>query len=291
MNASTDLHELTERITDWRADELDVDASRRVVRHLALTGTASRNGYAYAPEALREAVPLYENKPVFLDHAASTRRPFERSTRDLAGSIVNVRFDGTRIRGDVVLLDTEAGRIFLALAEARHLPVGMSHVVLARKNADRSRVEKIEEVVSVDAVVYPATTTTLREQSECFGEEAHTTLLAERDELRRTLEETREELAACQRRESLSSDVARLLAASGLPEFARTELFREQLLSATSPEERRALIEERRALLQRREGTPSSLSRVALDRSPCSDNAIVEAIRRSPWLGSERVKR
>lgn len=290
MNASTDLHELTERITDWRAEELDVDASRRVVRHLALTGTASRNGYAYAPEALREAVPLYENKPVFLDHAASTRRPFERSTRDLAGSIVNVRFDGTRIRGDVVLLDTEAGRIFLALAEARHLPVGMSHVVLARKNADRSRVEKIEEVVSVDAVVYPATTTTLREQTETCSEEI-ATLLAEREELRRTLEETREELADCRRRESLSSDVARLLAASGLPEFARTELFREQLLSATSPEERRALIEERRALLQRREGTPSSLSRAPLDRSPCTDQAIVEAIRRSPWLGSERVKR
>src|SRR5690606_35903290 len=42
--------------------------------------------------------------------------------------------------------------------------VGMSHVVLAMRSADKQVVERIEEVISVDAVVFPATTVTFQEQ-------------------------------------------------------------------------------------------------------------------------------
>ncbi|MEX0714940.1 MAG: hypothetical protein WD066_00055 [Planctomycetaceae bacterium] len=156
---------LTEHLRDWSSHGLAIDRDARMIRNIALAGLASKNGYRYAAEALRNAVALYENKPVFLDHAANARRPFERSTRDLVGSIVAARFADGRIRGDIRVVDTEAGRTFLALAETSAPAVGMSHVVLAEKNADGSVVERIIEVVSVDAVAFPATTASLSEQA------------------------------------------------------------------------------------------------------------------------------
>ena len=158
-----DVQELREQIRDWRTAEVCVDAERGLVANIALAGLNSRNGYRYLEEALRGAVPLYNHKPVFLDHAPNAARPQERSTRDLVGHIVNPRYESGRIRGDVRVIDADAGRTFLALAASDAPAVGMSHVVLAERSTDRTVVEKIREVVSVDAVVFPATTATFRE--------------------------------------------------------------------------------------------------------------------------------
>jgi len=160
------LQQIAEHIRDWHAGNVVVDEGRRLVRNIALSGLQSVNGYRYSEQALREAAPLYKNKPVFLDHARNTARPFERSTRDLVGSVVNPRFENGRLRGDIQTLDTEAGRTFIALAESKNPAVGMSHVVLARRNADGNIVEKIEQVVSVDAVMFPATSSTFHEQQQ-----------------------------------------------------------------------------------------------------------------------------
>ncbi|MFQ5732304.1 MAG: hypothetical protein ACE5KM_10160 [Planctomycetaceae bacterium] len=162
----TPLSQLTEHIRDWRSADVVVDREQRAVRNIALTGLESVNGYRYSERALREALPLYEGKPVFLDHARNLARPFERSTRDLVGTVVNPRFADGRVRGDIQALDTEAGRTFIALSESRSSAVGMSHVVLARRNAANTIVETIEEVVSVDAVVFPATSSTFGEQRD-----------------------------------------------------------------------------------------------------------------------------
>ncbi len=152
------LTTLSERISDWHS-ALEVDSSARLVRNVALTGRDSRNGYRYSEVALRTALPLYDHKPVFLDHAADRSRPHDRSTRDLVGTVINPRFEAGRIRGDIRVLDTDSGRTFLALATSDAPGVGMSHVVLARRSADGATVESIEDVVSVDAVINPATTT------------------------------------------------------------------------------------------------------------------------------------
>ncbi|MBX3437580.1 MAG: hypothetical protein KF861_08830 [Planctomycetaceae bacterium] len=98
---------LVEHVADWHA-ELQVDRLNRLVRNVALTGGLSRNGYHYTEQALQDAVPLYNQRPVFLDHAADKSRPQERSTRDLAGSIINPRYESGRIRGDI-RLDTDSG--------------------------------------------------------------------------------------------------------------------------------------------------------------------------------------
>lgn len=146
---------LTEDITDW-SSQLAIDPQARLVRNVALTGQDSKNGYRYAESALRAAAPLYHHKPVFLDHAPDRLKPRDRSTRDLVGNIVNPRFEDGRIRGDILVLDTESGRTFLALTKNNLPGVGMSHVVLAQRSSDGSTVETIRDVVCVDAVINPA---------------------------------------------------------------------------------------------------------------------------------------
>jgi hypothetical protein len=156
---------LVEHVADWRTAEVTVDAGSGVIANVALSGLVSKNGYRYTEAALRDAAPLYAGKPVFLDHAPDPGRPQERSTRDLAGSIVRPRFHEGRLRADIATNATDAGRTLLALAERDQPGVGMSHVVLAERNSDGTVVEKIHEVVSVDAVVFPATTQTFREHA------------------------------------------------------------------------------------------------------------------------------
>lgn len=156
---------LEEQVTDWQC-EARVDRGARVLRNVALTGRESKNGYRYSESALRNAARLYDHKPVFLDHADRPGGTANRSTRDLVGSIINSRFEDGRVRSDVRVLDTESGRTFFALAEENTPGVGMSHVVLAHRSADGATVERIDDVLSVDVVVKPATTTTIRESDQ-----------------------------------------------------------------------------------------------------------------------------
>lgn len=158
---------LEEQVSDWRC-QVAIDRNSRVVRNVALSGMASRNGYRYAESALREAARLYDHKPVFLDHG-ERREGIARSTKDLVGTIINASFDGGRVRGDVRVLETESGRMFLALADGNAPGVGMSHVVLAQRSADGTTVERIHDVLSVDVVVRPATTESFCESTRGEG--------------------------------------------------------------------------------------------------------------------------
>ena len=164
---------LREQVSDWR-QLAEFDQPARILRNIALSGCESKNGYRYSETALKQASRLYDQKPVFLDHAEKRTEPAARSTRDLVGSIVNPRFEEGRLRGDVRVLDTESGRTFLALVEGNSPGVGMSHVVLAQRSVDGAVVERIEDVLSVDVVVRPATTSTFRESEETGGKsESH----------------------------------------------------------------------------------------------------------------------
>lgn len=281
LTADASLLQITEHIADWRA-ELLVDRTNRLVKNVALTGTESVNGYRYSEAALREALPQYDGKPVFLDHARNLAQPFDRSTRDLVGTVVNPRFETGRMRGDIQTLDTEAGRTFVALAESKSPAVGMSHVVLARRNAEQTIVEKIEQVVSIDAVIFPATAATFREQTDDAPDLARlqeqvAALSEERDTLRRRVEEydLHDTLQDRRRR------AERLIEESQLPAFAVTDLWFEQLLAAGDEAAQRALIEDRKSLLGRlRVHAPDSEERRAAS-SAITDETVVAAIRRA----------
>lgn len=299
MNITT----LIEEIGDWRAD-VSVESEQRLVRNVALTGQESRNGYRYSESALQAAAVLYEQKPVFLDHAPDKSRPQERSTRDLVGSIVNARYAEGRVRGDIRVLDTDSGRTFLALAESDTPGVGMSHVVLAERNADGTIVETIRDVISVDAVVGPATTRTFRESAEtegaseqaesssakpATGDESAATagaieelreqlseLEAERDALLARLNESEGRLEELSRRNAIAAE----LRSAALPEYAVTDVFLEQLGRTAEAAERQRLIEERQTLIAgAAQVRPQSRERNGVTRGTGDDAAFVTAIR------------
>lgn len=278
---------LTEDLSDW-GSRLAIDSQARLVCNVALTGPDSKNGYRYSESALREAASLYDQKPVFLDHAPDRLKPRDRSTRDLVGNIVNPRFEDGRIRGDIRVLDTESGRTFLALANTNLPGVGMSHVVLAQRSADGSTVESIRDVVCVDAVINPATTQTFREsQSEPAGSPLppgeglgvrgpqlqpepsaeSLSLNSELSTLNQELLDLREQVATLQTRALNAErqlDLQKLLTEAQLPPSALTPVFKQQLEQASTTEARRELLRDRQALCeQHRPRTPLSYERPA----------------------------
>ena len=209
----------TEQFADWNAS-VQVDREQRLIRNVALAGQKSSNGYVYSEQALRSAIPLYEGKPVFLDHASNPNRPHDRSTRDLAGSIVNARFESGRPRGDIRAIHSEAGNVLLAMAEMNANDSGMSQVVLAERSKDRKTVTKIHDVVSVDAVVFPATTRNFSERYEGDGtmsevqtllERQIATLETERNTLQTDLKSERDKVTALEgEKKTLSEQVGTL---------------------------------------------------------------------------------
>lgn len=277
---------LTEHVADWNA-ALRLDREERLVRNVTLTGVQSRNGYQYTESALDKAVPLYRDKPVFLDHAAVPGRP-DRSTRDLVGTITNPRFAQGRIRGDIRVLDTESGRTFLALVEADSPGVGMSHVVLAERSSDGKSVTRIDDVLSVDAVINPATTNTFHEQ-QCTNSSGRDT---DRDpdttERLRALQQERDDLAArlqaLEARTAADSQhraVTLLIEESTLPTFAITPLFRRQLEATEDEALRRSLIAERQELIAKASHTgPLSHERGRAPQSSSDDQFIRAILRR-----------
>ena len=311
------LTELTEHLRDWKPADLRVDRERRLVRNVALTAIESRNGYRYAEEALRQALSLYEGKPVFLDHPPSAGRPYDRSARDLVGTIVDPRFEDGRVRGDIRVLDTDAGRTFLGLVESDSPAVGMSHVVLAERDGDGDTVERIHDVISVDAVMFPATAATFRASTVAAATEpvgrsstpsvseaeldVHSSPAAdevelrptdteapdvtnERDRLAREIEELRRELEQLRTERNRIQDeqeIDRLLAEFHLPPAVITEVFRRQLRSESDHAARQALIAERQTLVRQLEQrTPHSRERPADAPTHLTDDRIAALIRR-----------
>jgi hypothetical protein len=184
-----DMEMESERLCETAPDflaEAQLDRETHIVRNVALLGPESKNGYRYTSEAMQNAAALYEGRPVFIDHAEATRHGHDcgqlaprvdadsrsesatlpqRSLRDYAGKVVNPRFENQRVRGDLHLIGPNADWL-LSLFEASPSDIGMSHVVLARRNSAGDEVAKIEKVVSVDIVAFPATVQSFRESGQ-----------------------------------------------------------------------------------------------------------------------------
>lgn len=140
-----------------------------VIENVLLCGNRSKNGYEIPEKAFvdeNHVKSLYGDKMVFFNHSDS---PQHRDLlRDLAGVIRNPRLVGGKPRGDIHTKGTPAGEHLLKIASIKPPPagLGMSHVA-AYTFADRREesVAKVEQVVSVDIVMTPATTKTLFENT------------------------------------------------------------------------------------------------------------------------------
>jgi len=244
-NAMTDM---LQEYCDSRGAAIGVDRASGVIRGVKLLGLESRNGRTYLPEALAEAAKLYEDAKVNVNHP--TGRPDgPRDYRDRIGMIRAVRFQSDAgLFGDFHFNPKHALAEQL-LWDAEHAPenVGFSHNVEARlaRRGERTVVEAITRVQSVDLVADPATTRGLFESVEA----------AEIKRLQEEVERFRAREAAQRKRET----IRRLLEEFHLPDPESTnprakavvgEAFVESLMAAADDRAMRRLVEERARLVR-----------------------------------------
>jgi hypothetical protein len=130
-----------------------------LLRGVTVLGLSSRNRRRYTPEAVASALALYQGALVNLDHPDRPDTP--RSVRDRFGRLVNVRFEGGRVKAD---LRYNPEHPFAATLEwfAENDPgaIGLSHNAVGEGKVEGGTfvVRKIVELRSVDLVAEPATT-------------------------------------------------------------------------------------------------------------------------------------
>ena len=142
-----------------------VDRQAAVIRGCRILGRHSKNGREYLAEAVRNAIPLYENRAVNTDHPTGARA--DRSVSDRIGWLAGVRqvADGG-LRGNLHLIQAHGmtPQILEMAERAPHL-LGLSHNAEGRivQRDGKTLVEEITAVRSVDLVADPATADSLFE--------------------------------------------------------------------------------------------------------------------------------
>jgi hypothetical protein len=147
-------------LVEWyRQGDARLDGPAGLLRGVTVLGLSSRNRRRYTPEAVAGARGLYEGTPVNLDHPDRPDGP--RSVRDRFGRLVNVRFEGDRLKAD---LRYNPEHPFAATLEwfAENDPgaLGLSHNAVG-EGKDEGGVFVVRKIValrSVDLVAEPATT-------------------------------------------------------------------------------------------------------------------------------------
>ena len=161
---------LREALTLDASSRIDRDAG--VIKDVRILGAKSRNGREYTEAAMREAVTLYENADVHIDHRLSDKEP-ERGLWEAFGVLKNVHYvpEQKALRGDLHYLKThEAAAKILERIERWPETIGLSHEAYgdARREGSTLIVDRITEVRSVDLVRDPATNATLFEEKRAM---------------------------------------------------------------------------------------------------------------------------
>ncbi len=272
------MTEMLQEFFDSRGVQMRVDREAGVIRGVKILGLKSRNGRTYLPEALSQAVRLYEDAKVNVNHPKGNPTG-PRDYQDRIGVIRNVAVRA----GEGLFADfhfnPKHGLAEQLAWDAEHAPenVGFSHNVQARtaQRGDKLVVEAITRVQSVDLVADPATTRGLFESGTTGDEPARPSFsLAD---LKRDYPELVEELcreqtaeldklrAEVNRLEALEAVhqkrlvVRRLLGEFNLPDpdaadpqarSITSDRFIESLLAAPNEQAMRELVEERAALVR-----------------------------------------
>jgi len=150
------------------SNDVRIDREAGVIFDVKIIGCESRNGRHYPNETLRQAIPLYENSKVNLDHPEGDPRK-SRSYHARFGMIRNVHLRENEGLYADFWFNPKHSIAEQLLWDAEHAPdnVGFSHNVEAvvKRQQSSALVEKIVAVRSVDLVADPATTQGLFESA------------------------------------------------------------------------------------------------------------------------------
>lgn len=151
-----------------------VDREAGILRGVKLIGHDSKNGRSYPPATLRAAVSHYEGARVNVDHPdGAPGKP--RRVADRMGIVTNARYvEGHGVFADFKFNPKHAlTEQVLWDAENNPSAVGFSHNATLRigpKRNNRTVVEEVVGVRSVDLVADPATTASLFEHDASDGD-------------------------------------------------------------------------------------------------------------------------
>ncbi|MEE9185256.1 MAG: hypothetical protein V3U39_12395 [Acidimicrobiia bacterium] len=161
----------------------DIDGD--TIKAVKVIGVKSKNGWSYPAEVLKEAMPLYEGSPVFIEHPDEREKAKgHRQLADHFGSLESIRGNGQGLFADLKVRGSHplAKAVLEAAPTARF---GLSHNALVDLNEDKSQVTRIVQVNSVDLVDKPGTTANLFE--EAGPDEFQTTVLESLAEIKTQL--------------------------------------------------------------------------------------------------------
>lgn len=142
---------------------LTVDRERGVIKGVRVLNLQSRNGYEYTKEAVKDALPKYQNLVVNIDHTA--KPGMDRSSRDRFGRLVNAQLVQDGITADLEYLKSHPMAETIAEAAERMPEVfGLSHVAKVKwRTPAKTVAESLLAIRSADIVANPATTSSLQE--------------------------------------------------------------------------------------------------------------------------------
>lgn len=304
------MAEILQEFVDSRGVHVRVDHQQGVLRGVKLIGLASQNGRRYRERALAQAIPLYEEAKVNVNHPKDGPLA-PRDYRDRLGVIRGVKLRrGEGLFGDLHFNPKHALAEQLVW-DAEHNPrnVGFSHNVMAQvtREGEQTVVEAISRVHSIDLVADPATTLGLFETREAvtpFEWDALTqeTLKLHRPDLVAEMEaqlaESQAEIDSLTRRNRVLALLARyqLTVEEAARESHRapeqsprtvSPAFFKMLLATESEEQLEALIAERAKLIpaqQLRSGggfAPRSRDQLAVLSASASESFDASAFARS----------
>lgn len=144
-----------------------VDRVNHVIRRVKIIGRHSQRGREYTDAAIAEACPMYEGVEVNIEHPRDERDQLK--TRPLIegwGRLRNVKHvPGDGAYGDLHYLANHPHTPLILERVERGFPIGLSQNARGRWRVEGNRtiVESIPQVISVDLVRRGATTSTLFE--------------------------------------------------------------------------------------------------------------------------------
>lgn len=151
---------------EYPLQEAVIDRDLNIIRNVCLLSSVSKNNRRYSREAMQGALVLFEGAKAFANHPKKSERGEVRDVRDLIGKFQSVRMDDGKVKGDLLVLQSQANWLF-PLAEQMPDAVGLSLNGQGKVFKDKSGEEVVESIVkvgSVDLVTDPATTSSLFEQ-------------------------------------------------------------------------------------------------------------------------------
>lgn len=151
----------------------NLDKDKGIVYGAKVLGFKSAWGYEYDPQALKTAVPLYEGKPIYVNHPPRDKLGMSRNYQDRFGRLQNVRFqEGKGIVGDIKYNRSHpVARQFEDDVENDPKDMGLSQNASGStvRRGGKLIVESIDFVRSVDLVTGPATNVGLFESKGASG--------------------------------------------------------------------------------------------------------------------------